>query len=281
MAVRIVTDSASDLTAEEAAELGVGIVPLSIRFGETEYVDRRDLTPTEFYARMAESPLLPETAAPSPGAFEQAFRGALDGGGDAVVCITISSGLSATMQSAENAARALPDADVRIIDSRSITWGLGSQVEAAARAANDGASADEVAALVAGMVPRTRVYGALDTLDNLRKGGRIGGAQAILGSLLSVKPLIDISTGVVEEAGKPRTRSKALKALVEKVAAHGQVENLGLMHGNAPDEVETVLDLLATVHPREQIHVGEIGATIGTHGGPRVVGVTFQVVAGG
>jgi DegV family protein with EDD domain len=281
MAVRIVTDSASDLTAEEAAELGVEIVPLSIRFGDTEYVDRRDLTPAEFYARMAESPVLPETAAPSPGAFEQAFRGALDDGADAVVCITISSGLSATMQSAENAARALPDADVRIIDSRSITWGLGSQVTAAARAAADGASADEVAALVTGMVPRTRVYGALDTLDNLRKGGRIGGAQAILGSLLSVKPLIDISTGVVEEAGKPRTRSKALKALVEKVAAHGEIENLGLMHGNAPDEVETVLDLLATVHPRDQIHVGEIGATIGTHGGPRVVGVTFQVVAGG
>lgn len=277
MAVRVVSDSACDLTGELADELGVEIVPLSIRFGDTEYVDRRDLTPEAFYAKLASSPVLPETAAPSPGAFEVAFRKLLDEGADAVVCISISSSLSATMQSASNAVAALGDAaDVRLVDSRSVTWGLGSQVVAAARAAADGASADEVVALVDDMVPRTRVYGALDTLENLKKGGRVGGAQALLGTLLSIKPVIDVSSGVVEEAGKPRTRSKALRFLADKVVRQGAVENLAVMHGNAGD-VEQFLDLLAPICAREHIHVGQIGATIGVHGGPRVMGVTFQV----
>jgi DegV family protein with EDD domain len=275
MAVRVVTDSAADLTDELAAELHVGVVPLTIRFGSEEFVDRQGLTPTEFYARCAASALLPETAAPSPGAFEQAFRAAFDEGADAVVCINISSGLSATMASAQNAARALEGKDVRVIDSRSVTWGLGSQVVAAARAAADGASADEVVALVEDMVERTRVYGTLDTLENLKKGGRVGGAQAMIGSLLQIKPLISVE-GVVEEAGRARTRSKALKALVEKVREAGVVENVGVMHGSAPD-IEEFLELMSSVVPRDRIHIGEIGATIGVHGGPRVMGVTFQV----
>jgi DegV family protein with EDD domain len=119
------------------------------------------------------------------------------------------------------------------------------------------------------------VYGTLDTLDNLKKGGRIGGAQALIGTLLSLKPIISVE-GVVEEAGRARTRSKALKVLVEKVREAGDVENVGVMHGSAPD-IEEFVDLLSAVVPREQIHVGEIGATIGVHGGPRVMGVTFQL----
>jgi DegV family protein with EDD domain len=275
MAVRVVTDSAADLTDELAAELRVTVVPLSIRFGSEEFVDRQDLTPAEFYARCAASPVLPETAAPSPGAFEAAFRAAFDEGADTVVCINISSGLSATMASAQNAARALEGRDVRVLDSRSVTWGLGSQVVAAARAAADGRSADDVVALVEDMVGRTRVYGTLDTLENLKKGGRVGGAQAMIGSLLQIKPLISVE-GEVEEAGRARTRSKALKALVDKVREAGAVENVGVMHGSAPD-IDEFVDLMSAVVPRDQIHVGEIGATIGVHGGPRVMGVTFQV----
>ncbi|MEX2659209.1 MAG: DegV family protein [Acidimicrobiales bacterium] len=276
MAVRIITDSAADLTDAESAELGVGVVPLSIRFGTEEYVDRKDLTPAEFYAKLASASVLPETAAPSPGAFEVAFRAALDGGAEAVVCINISSLLSATMASAQNAARAIEGADIRVVDSRSITSGLGSQVKAAATAAAAGSSAEEVVALVEDMVPRTRVYGALDTLENLKKGGRIGGAQAMLGTLLSIKPIIDISSGEVQQEAKPRTRTKALQHLVDKVVGAGAVENLSVMHGSAPD-VEQFLDMLGHHHPRERIHVGEIGATIGVHGGPRVMGITYQV----
>ena len=180
MPVRIVTDSASDLSEAEAAELGIEVVPLSIRFGDEEYTDRQDLSVSEFYEKMDALDVLPETAAPSPGAFEQAFRKLAGEGADAVVCINLSLALSATGQAAQAAAKAVAD-DLRVecVDSKSITAGLGTMVLAAARAARDGADADSIVALVNEMQPRTRVFGVLDTLDNLKKGGRIGNAQAM------------------------------------------------------------------------------------------------------
>jgi DegV family protein with EDD domain len=165
-----------------------------------------------------------------------------------------------------------------VVDSHSITSGLGTQVLLAAEAAAGGATADEVVALVEDLAARTHVVGALDTLDNLKKGGRIGGAQALLGSLLSIKPIVDISTGKVEEAGKARTRKKALEVLRDKVAAAGAVEHLCVTHGLAP-EVDDVLELLAPLYARDQIRVGLIGPVIGTHGGPRVMGVTWVAPA--
>jgi DegV family protein with EDD domain len=276
MAVRIVTDSSCDLTAEEADALGIEIVPLSIRFGNEEFTDRVDLTVDEFYRRLAESAALPQTAAPAPGAFEEAFRRSAELGADAVVCINLSSELSATLQSAQNAGRAVEGViDVRVVDSRSITSGLGSQVLVAAQAARDGKRVDEIVALVEDMVKRTHVLGALDTLENLKKGGRIGGAQALLGNLLSIKPLLDISTGKVEEAGKARTRKKALQWLADKLLSQPAVEHLCITHGNAPD-VDELLELIASRYPRESIRIGIIGPVIGAHGGPRVLGVTWQ-----
>jgi DegV family protein with EDD domain len=274
MAVRIVTDSSSDLTDEEVATHRIEVVPLSIRFGSEEYEDRTELTVEAFYEKLAASTVLPETAAPAPGKFEAAFRRQEAAGADAVVCINLSSDLSATMQSAQNAATGTEGLDVRVVDSRSITSGLGTQVLLAAQAAADGASADEVVALVEDLARRTHVVGALDTLDNLKKGGRIGGAQALVGSLLSIKPIVDISTGKVEEAGKARTRKKALEALRDHIAEAGPIEHLCVTHGLAPEEAE-MLDLLAPLYPREQIRVGHIGPVIGTHGGPRVMGVTW------
>jgi DegV family protein with EDD domain len=193
-----------------------------------------------------------------------------------VLCINLSGELSATIQSARNAAQSMPDAPIRIVDSLTVTGGLGSIVDAVARAAREGTSLDGLTRLAEDMVPRTRVYGALDTLDNLKKGGRIGGAQAFLGSLLSIKPLIEIRDGVVHEAGKPRTRKKALQALVDRLKEAGDVENVCVLHGFAPD-ADDLVSMVAEVVPRDQITVGIIGATIGTHGGPRVAGITFQV----
>ncbi|MGE3618879.1 MAG: DegV family protein [Acidimicrobiia bacterium] len=273
--VRIVTDSSSDIDEAVAAEHGIEVVPLTIRFGADELEDRTELSPAEFYRRMAGSPDLPETAAPAPGKFEAAFRRQAEAGADAVVCIDISSDLSATMQSARNAARALEGTlDVRVVDSRSITTGLGTQVLRAARAAADGASADEVVALVEGLVARTRVFGALDTLDNLKKGGRIGGAQALLGSLLSIKPILDLSDGTVREAGKARTRRKALEALRDRVFAEPVLDEVCLAHGLAPDADE-MLELLSPRVGPDQVRVATIGPVIATHGGPRVMGVTW------
>lgn len=274
MSVRIVTDSAADLPAGEVERLGVEVVPLSIRFGSDEYTDGVDLSVDQFYEKLASSDELPETSAPAPGLFEAAFRRQADAGADAVVCINLSSGLSATFQSAQNAAKGTEGVDVRVVDSRTITSGLGTQVMVAAEAAAAGAGADEVVALVESMAARTHVFGALDTLEYLKKGGRIGGAQALLGSLLSIKPLLDLSSGEVAEAGKARTRRKALEWLRDKVFEQPAVEHLCVAHSMAPD-LDDMLALLAPRYSADQIRVTTIGATIGTHGGPRLMGVTW------
>lgn len=275
MTVRIVTDSASDLRGDEVDELAIEVVPLSIRFGSEELVDREELSVEEFYRRLDQSQHLPETAAPSPGRFEQAFSRQLDAGADSVVCINLSAELSATMQSAITAANAM-DADVRVLDSRSVTAGLGSIVLAAARQAADGAPIDQIVASVESMSERTHVYGTLDTLEYLKKGGRIGGAKAMLGSMLSFKPALDITGGVVQEAGKPRTRKKALAWLRDTLEAALPVENLAVMHGEAPD-LDQFLQMLEPIIDLDTTRIEKIGAVIGTHAGPRVMGIAFQV----
>jgi len=275
MTVQIVTDSAADIPAETAAALGIRVVPLSIRFGDEEFTDGVDLTTDAFYAKMASTDVFPSTAAPAPGAFEAAMREA-GAGGDAVVCINLSAALSATMQSAENGARAIGDElDVRVVDSQSITAGLGMQIVAAAKLAADGASADDVVALIEDLRGRTHVFGALNSLDNLRKGGRIGGAQAMIGGLLSIKPIIDISTGSVEEASKQRTRRKSLTWLRDRLFQEPDLEHVALSSGGAKD-VDELLDLISPRYSREQVEIWSIGPVIGTHGGPEVIGFCWQ-----
>ena len=275
--IRIVTDSACDLPQELADELGIEIVPLTIRFGEESFVDRRDLSPSQFWAKVTSSPVLPETAAPSPGAFEETFRKLAGAGAPGIVCVTLSSALSATYQAAVLGAKAVDGVvPVRVVDSRAVSLGQGLMAVAAARLGKQGKSLDDCAGAAEDLVPRTRIYGALDTVENLKKGGRIGSAQAFLGSVLSIKPIIELADGKVEPESKQRTRSKSLRYLVEKVRQFPQVEDLAVVHGDAPD-VDELLDLLGAVYPREDIIVAQIGAVIGTHGGPRILGVTFHV----
>lgn len=274
--VRIVTDSSCDLDDATASALGIEIVPLTVRFGAEELVDRTELTTEDFYRRMAESAELPQTAAPAPGAFEAAIRRCADAGADAVVCINLSAQLSATMQSAQTAAKAFEgELDVRVLDSKSVTLGLGSMVQWAADAAQQGVGIDDIVADVESQARRTKVWGVLDTLDNLKKGGRIGGAKALVAGLLSIKPAISITDGVVAEAGKPRTRGKALQWLADKLLAEPAVEKLCVVHGQAPD-AEQFLALIADRYPRAELTEGLIGPIIGAHGGPRVIGVTYQ-----
>ena len=277
--IRVVTDSACDLAPATVSEHGIDVVPLTVRFGDEELVDRKDLSPAEFWARLESSPVLPETAAPAPGAFEEAFRRAADDGCDGAVCVTISAALSATHQAAEVAANAVrPTIPVRVVDSRAVSLCQGSMATAAAGAAAEGRGLDEVAAVVEDLVPRSRTFAALDTLENLKKGGRIGGAQALLGSMLSIKPVIQVADGKVEPESRQRTRARALRYLADKVSQHEPVERLAVLHGAAPDVSELVA-LLEPLHPRDEITVGDVGAVIGTHAGPRVIGVCFFVAS--
>ena len=272
--VRIVSDSSCDLTRQEAEELGVTLVPLSIRFGDDEFADGETISVEEFYKKMAAAEDLPQTSAPAPGLFAQAFTAARDDGADAVVCLTLSSALSATMESAEQGAKTLDgDFPVHVVDSESITSGFGTLVIAAAEAAKAGKTPEEIVALVRDLSSRTHVFGALNTLENLKKGGRINGARAMLGSMLSIKPIVDISTGVVEEAGKQRTRKKSLQWLYDKMREQ-PIERVAVYHGEAPD-IEDFLVMIAPDFPRESLRIGKIGPVIGTHGGPEIIGVTW------
>ncbi len=277
MTIHIVTDSASDISLEEAKELGIEIVPLSVRFGETEYTDLIDLSVSDFYQKMSESDLLPSTAAPSPGAFEAAFKRCVEAGAEGVVCINLSLALSATGQAAQLAADALVDTiTVKCIDSKSITSGLGTIIRKAASAAKAGKSMDEIISLVEGLASKTRIFATLDTLENLKKGGRIGGAKAMVGTMLQFKPCLDISSGEVVEAGRQRTRKKSLMWLKEVLENEGEISDLCVIHGGAPD-VEEFADLISDLVPKENIRINQLGAVIGTHAGPRILGVTYLV----
>ena len=272
--VRIVTDSACDLPQTVADELAIEIVPLTIRIDGNEYIDRKDLSVEEFWAKCAASPTLPETAAPAPGQFENTYRELAAAGASSVVTISLSGALSATMQSAELAARSVADLiPVTVIDSRSVTLGLGAIVASCARLAADGATHDEVVAHARDLAGRTHVWGALDTLDNLKKGGRIGGAKALLASALAIKPIIEVRDGKVEQGGKQRTRSKALAFLVEKVAAVDGLDSLFVLQADCRD-VDQFVEMLRP-HVDGEIVVGDIGPVVGSHAGRGTIGVAF------
>ncbi|WP_419849663.1 DegV family protein [Candidatus Poriferisocius sp.] len=271
MTVRIVTDSSCDLSAADIARYQITVVPLTIRFGDEEFTDGVGLSAENFYEKMAASDDLPSTAAPAPGAFEAAFRGLAEGGAEAVVCVNLSFALSATGESAQSAARALEgEVDVRVVDSGKVSVGLGVMVKAAAAAAETGCSADEIQAQLAEMKDRVFIYAVLDTLDNLKKGGRIGTAQALLGSALSIKPCLDLTSGVVEEAGKQRTRGKARNWLAAQVAEAGDLEHLAVAHG-AADDIDSFVASLGESPAQNPLTVALIGPVVGTHAGPGVI----------
>ena len=272
--VTIVTDSAGDIPVDIAAELDIVVVPLSIRFGEEEFTDCVDLTPAEFWAKCASSDKLPETAAPSPGAFAEAFEAARAAGAPGVVCLTISGELSGTYQSALTAAESIEDFDVVVIDTRAVTMAEGFLTIVAAEAAASGASVAEIVAIVNENLDRVGVVGSLDTLEHLQKGGRVGGAQALLGSMLSIKPLLELKDGKVAEAGRQRTRAKAISHLAKVVTEAGPYARLAVAHGSAPD-VDTLVAKLADVECDTPMVVTEIGSVVGTHGGPGIIGICW------
>lgn len=274
MTIRIVTDSACDLPIALAQQHSITIVPLSIRFGDDEFIDRQDLTTEQFWEKCAASPVLPETAAPSPGQFEAAFRQIAAEGASGIVVISLSSELSATMQSAEVAAKSLVETiPIRVIDSRSASMGQGLAAVACAKLAASGGTLEQVAELAIAHAGRTKVWAALDTLDALKKGGRIGGAKALLASALSIKPIIAIIDGKVAEGGRQRTRGKAIAFLIEKIRQAGPIESLAVLQAQCLD-TDILLDGLKEIYSGD-IVVGDIGAVIGSHAGSGTIGVAF------
>lgn len=275
--IKVVTDSACDLSPQMAEDRGVRVVPLTIRFGDEEFVDRQQLSTKEFWDRVTTGSVIPETAAPSPGAFTQAFLEAAEEGADGVACITLSSGVSATYQAACTAATDVADRiPVSVTDSLSMTMGLGMLVLDAVHASESGASLAEVDAEVRARRDRTRVFGTIDSLEFLKRGGRIGGVSQLLGSLLSIKPVIEIRQGQVELESRQRTRLRSLQYLADKARSAGRLERIAVANGAASD-FDELLTRLSGIECDHELVVTELGPVIGAHGGPGTVGLCFQL----
>jgi fatty acid kinase fatty acid binding subunit len=273
--IRVVTDSACDVPEELARRLNIDIVSLSIRFGDQEFTDRVDLSPEEFWAKCKASKTLPETAAPSPGAFQAAYERAKADGCDGVIVLTLSALLSATNQSAVTGFKEMTDPlPVRVVDTKAVSMAQGLLAIDVAELAASGADLDQLVAHAESLVPKVGVVAMLDTLEHLIKGGRVGGARALLGQVLSIKPLLELKDGVVAEAGRQRTRSKALVAIADVAKSHAPLKRLALVHG-ASSEVAVLEALVADVSTENPIIVTDMGPVVGTHGGPGIIGLCW------
>jgi len=279
--VAVVTDSTADLASEMAAAAGIRVVPLYVQFGSEEFQAGVDLTTEQFWTRLlAPGAPFPKTAAPSPGTFRATFAACFADGAEAIVCPVIGTKLSGTFSSATLAAQGLPDREIHVIDTGSTSMSTGIPALMAAEMAAAGASGADIAAYVESRLSDIDLFVAVDTLDYLRKGGRLSAAQAVIGSMLSVKPIITVVDGLVVNAERQRTRAKARALVIERIAAK-PVERLAILHTptSTPEEVAAFRDQLIAAIPGgvapERITTGLIGASTGPHLGPDLRGAAF------
>ncbi|HEY63878.1 MAG TPA: DegV family protein [Caldilineae bacterium] len=277
--VRIVTDSTSDIPEDLAKELDIQIVPLRVIFGEEVLLDRIDISSDAFFERLKSSPTLPTTSQPPPADFLKVFEEAIREG-DEVVCIVISSDLSGTYESAIRAKETLGDVPITVIDSRITSMGLGLAVEEAARMAKAGATRQEIAQRIEKLLPKISVLFVVDTLEYLQKGGRIGGAQALVGTLLRIKPLLTLRGGRVDLLERVRTRRKAIDRMIEIAAQRAQAagcpHRVGVLHAQAPNEAEYIAQQARERLDCEHLLLSQIGPVLGTHVGPGTVGIAMM-----
>jgi len=272
--VRIVTDSTADLTKEQQQAAGITVVPLNVHFGDQVFRDHVDLTADEFFRRLKASAQLPRTSQPSVGLFEEAYR-TLRENGDEIVSVHLSSKVSGTYNSALMAAKAVDEQVIEVVDSLSTSMALGFMALEGARLARAGRDRATIAERLRALVPKARVICVVDTLTYLERGGRIGKARALLGSLLNVKPILQLKDGEVVPIGRARGRPQALNKLVELLERDGQVSQLAIMHGAAQADAEQLRERVAASYPGLDILLTEIGAVLGTHTGPGVIGFTY------
>jgi DegV family protein with EDD domain len=275
--IAIFTDSASDLELAEAAAEGIVVVPLLVNFGSETFRAGVDLSTAEFWDRMvAPDAPFPTTAAASPGEFRDAYEAAFAAGAEAIVSVHVAGTLSGTIKSAQIARDMLPDREIHVVDSLGASMAEGILARLAVRLAEDGRPAAEIAEILEARAPDMRMYVALETLEYLRKGGRISGARAAIGTLLSVKPIIAVKHGVVETAERVRTRGKARERVVELICER-PIEELAILHTVSPD-VEAFRDMVlsrATGLDPAGVTISLVGASVGPHIGPGCLGAAI------
>jgi len=268
MTVRIVTDSVADVPSQVVGELGITVIPLNVRFGEEVYRDGIDLTADEFYRKLRHTKTLPVTSVPSPGTFAEAYN-KLAEETDEILAIIVSAKLSGTYEVALQSIGLMKrKCRVEVVDSQWATMAEGFIVMTAAKAANAGASLDEVIEVTRNTIPRVDFRAAFDTLEYLRRGGRIGRAQALLGSMLRINPLITLKDGLIEPAGRTRSRTKAIDHLYNFATSYSCIEEMAVEDTDCPDEAEALVGRLSPIFPRERIYRSKMTPVIGTHTGP-------------
>ncbi len=276
MTVKIVTDSSADLPDEVAKALGITVVPLYVRFGDEVLRDRVDISEDEFYKRLQHDPVHPNTTQPTPQDFVNVYQ-KLAQGADGIVSIHLSAKLSGTCSSALQAKGTVAsECSVEVVDSETLSMALGLVVIAAARAAKDGKSLDEVEAVARQTIPSIRLLALLDTLKYLMLGGRIGKAKALLGSILSVKPILTLKDGEVVPAGQVRTRAKGLDRLFEFVQSMANIQELTVVHSTTPDEAQALAERFGSVFDKEKIIMSRLGPVLGVHIGPAALIVAVR-----
>lgn len=277
--VAIITDSTANLPPEIVAEHNIYVIPQILNWEGKSLQDQIDITTAEFYERLPHSKDLPKTSQPAPGRFTEHFEKVAEGA-DSIVAIFVSEYLSGTLQSAHLGAEAMGDFPIEIVDSRSASLGLGLQAVAAARYAAAGHDYKETAEYVRRIVPRMHVMFVVDTLEYLHKGGRIGGAQRLVGSMLSIKPVLQLEDGRIEPLASIRTKKKAIQHMLDLVlkTMEGKEHiHAGVIHANAIDEAHVIADTIRSKVHLEELIVTDLTPVIGANVGPGVVGTGFFI----
>lgn len=275
--VAIVTDSSPYIPDQIIAENKIHVVPLTVIWGEQNYYDGVDITPVEFYQRLNKARVMPSTSQPSVADFEVLFRSLNEQGYD-ILAILISEDLSGTVSSATQAKHMLPEANIEIINSRTLAMALGFLVLAAARAANQGASLSECKRLVEKSLDKVGVVFVLDTLEFLHRGGRIGAAKRFMGTLLNVKPVLAIDDGLVVPLDSVRTHKKALNKIIDLTEERTRGKKnirLATLHANNPETAQYILDTAVERIPVVEKVFSEVSPVIGTHAGPGAAGLAY------
>src|SRR6266567_3752425 len=281
MTMRLVTDSTADIPRDQAQAAGITVVPLTVFFGDEAYLDGVDLDNASFYSKLQASKELPRTSQPSPAAFQEAFINLINDGADAILSVLLSSKLSGTYQSACTARDTLPDTvkkiPIEIIDSKNISIAMSRSIIRAAQEAQEGLSLPEIKAHILDELARTRILAVLDTLEYVKRGGRIGGARAMLGNMLSVKPLISLKDGEVVPVEQPRTRSKAYARIAQLLAEAGKIEHVSI--AEASEEVGQQLAQAIKTTYTGDLPIYRLGAVLGTHTGPGTAAIAYVIAS--
>ena len=275
MAVKIVTDSTADLPPALAKELDITVIPLNVHFGEETFLDGVDLDADRFYQRLTTEPQLPTTSQPSPGRFLQTYRPMVEAGHQ-VVSIHISSKLSGTLNSAMQAKEQLGDVPLEIVDSYQATMGLGLIVIAAARAVGDGASYEDVLQVTRKAIDQVQLFGLLDTLEYLQKGGRIGKVRGFVGSLLRIRPIVTVREGIVHSVTSVRSRAAGIQYMVTLAEERSPLKQAAVMYSTTPEEADELAERVRPLVSGGDVIQARMGPVLGTYVGPGTIGVVLQ-----